>query len=428
MFDQDTLDYLMQDDTAREQLLGRGARPARAWADAHLARLQRDSKLDAPTRTRPAMIRAGPDGRRARRRGDRRPRGRVPACRPKPRSTSASIAPFEARVAYLAQWLRLTREEAAAEVRARDERRAKFLTATLGRDPADPTGYDVVVNADRLGVEGAAQFIGWAVRTKQMFAEIRRGRGARPGRPGGSVMSTAFAEFARVVRDLAPRTAIVLGSGLGGVTADFRESRLGPVRRHPGPRPADRSRAPRAARGRRVGRGPRPALPRPTALLRRPFARSRDRHRAHAAAELGVKRLILTNAAGGIHPSLDPGALMAIRGHIKLVGRDAWRATCRVGIDAAVLAELLRALRDHEAAAGRELLAGVYAALTGPSYETPAEIRALAACGADAVGMSTATGGGSRRRNWGWKWPRSRASRTRPPGSAARRSITPRCW
>ena len=53
-------------------------------------------------------------------------------------------------------------------------------------------------------------------------------------------------------------------------------------------------------------------------------------------------------------------------------------------------ARLLDVMRDHEAAAGRELPVGVYAALTGPCYETPAEIRALAALGADAVGMSTA--------------------------------------
>ena len=83
------------------------------------------------------------------------------------------IAPFERRVAYFAQWLRLTREEAGAEVRARDERRAQYLMTTLGRNLADPTGYDVVVNADRLGIEGAAQFIAWAIRTKQLSAEIR---------------------------------------------------------------------------------------------------------------------------------------------------------------------------------------------------------------------------------------------------------------
>jgi cytidylate kinase len=86
-------------------------------------------------------------------------------------------------VAYFAQSLRLSREEAAEEVRARDQRRAEFLMRTMNRDPADATGYDVVVNADRLGLEGAAQFISWAIRTKQMFDEIRSADESDPAGP-----------------------------------------------------------------------------------------------------------------------------------------------------------------------------------------------------------------------------------------------------
>jgi purine-nucleoside phosphorylase len=109
------------------------------------------------------------------------------------------------------------------------------------------------------------------------------------------------------------------------------------------------------------------------------------------AAELGATRIVLTNAAGGIHPALAPGALMAIRGHLKLLGPTAWRALANDNaVSRPYSQHLLEVMQSHEAAAGRELLAGVYAALTGPCYETPAEIRALAACGADAVGMSTA--------------------------------------
>ena len=82
---------------------------------------------------------------------------------------------------------------------------------------------------------------------------------------------------------------------------------------------------------------------------------------------------------------------MAIRGHLKLTGPGAWRdLAAGAGPVAPYSARLIRAMQDQESAAGRELPAGVYAALPGPSYETPAEIRALRVCGADAVGMSTA--------------------------------------
>jgi purine-nucleoside phosphorylase len=108
-------------------------------------------------------------------------------------------------------------------------------------------------------------------------------------------------------------------------------------------------------------------------------------------ADLGAKILVLTNAAGGIHPSLGPGSLMAIRDHIGLLSRDAWRELAAgTRPPSPYSPRLVRVMQEHETAAGRGLLAGVYAALTGPSYETPAEIRALRACGADAVGMSTA--------------------------------------
>jgi cytidylate kinase len=83
------------------------------------------------------------------------------------------VAPLEARIAYFAQWLRLTRDEAEEEVRVRDGQRTEYLQSILGRNPADAIGYDIVVNAGRLGVEAAAQFIGWAVRTKQNVAELR---------------------------------------------------------------------------------------------------------------------------------------------------------------------------------------------------------------------------------------------------------------
>lgn len=112
---------------------------------------------------------------------------------------------------------------------------------------------------------------------------------------------------------------------------------------------------------------------------------------------LGVKQLILTNAAGGINPKCSRGALMAIDDHINLMGKNPLvgpnddRFGVRFPDMSEVYSRRLRGLADEAAAAmGLALQHGIYIAVLGPSYETPAEIRAFRILGADAVGMSTA--------------------------------------
>jgi purine-nucleoside phosphorylase len=111
---------------------------------------------------------------------------------------------------------------------------------------------------------------------------------------------------------------------------------------------------------------------------------------------LGVTTLILTNAAGGVNTSFAQGALMVIDDHINLMGQNPLvgdnddRFGARFPDMTEVYSSRLRAVADRAAAAGGvQLPHGVYAALIGPSYETPAEIRYLRTIGADAVGMST---------------------------------------
>lgn len=115
----------------------------------------------------------------------------------------------------------------------------------------------------------------------------------------------------------------------------------------------------------------------------------------HVVDALGVKILVLTNAAGGINPTYKPGDLMIIEDHINLMGvnpllggvngngikfldmTQAYSARLREKLD--IAAERLQ----------MPIWRGVYLATTGPTYETPAEIKAFAWLGADAVGMST---------------------------------------
>jgi len=113
-------------------------------------------------------------------------------------------------------------------------------------------------------------------------------------------------------------------------------------------------------------------------------------------ARLGVRTLILTNAAGGINLSFGEGALMVIDDHINmmgsnpLIGSNDDRFGPRFPDMSQVYSRRLRALADQAAAAvGVPVFHGVYVAVHGPSYETPAEIVAFRTIGADAVGMST---------------------------------------
>ncbi|HJZ94833.1 MAG TPA: purine-nucleoside phosphorylase [Gemmataceae bacterium] len=193
---------------------------------------------------------------------------------------------------------------------------------------------------------------------------------------------TPFDDFTAAVRDHGPRLAVVLGSGLGAVPHSFEE--LATIRFADVPglvAPSVHGHGGAIAVGLCAGR---PLLVfrgrlhvyegHPWDLVAAPV---------RLAAGLGIKVLLLTNAAGGIHDSLWPGDLMVLRDHLFLQQPNAWREPAGATPYSARVNELLQSID-----AG--LTTGVYVAVTGPCYETAAEIRALKAMGADAVGMSTA--------------------------------------
>lgn len=111
------------------------------------------------------------------------------------------------------------------------------------------------------------------------------------------------------------------------------------------------------------------------------------------AAELGAQVLVLTNASGGINEALAPGSLMALTDHIEWNRPYPWRAPGPGGLGgerpSPYSVRLLDELAHAAVAADVPRHRGVYLSVTGPCYETPAEIRAMREAGADAVGMST---------------------------------------
>lgn len=192
-----------------------------------------------------------------------------------------------------------------------------------------------------------------------------------------------------------PDVAIVLGSGLGDFAESLLDSITSPYRDIPNwPASAVVGHAGQLVVGTLAGR-------RVAALCGRAHyyeghALGTVTFATRALGLLGTKRLILTNAAGGINLDFKPGTLMLIEDHINLmannplVGPNDDRFGPRFPDMSEVYSKRLRGIAaDAANAAGVPLVTGVYVALLGPSYETPAEIRFLRAIGADAVGMST---------------------------------------
>ena len=202
----------------------------------------------------------------------------------------------------------------------------------------------------------------------------------------------------RVIRSrisVEPRIALVLGSGLGSFADDFEETVAIPYEEIPGfVRSTAQGHAGRLVIGKIEGV---PVL----AMQGRVhyyegYSLEEVTFPVRTFGLLGVKTLVLTNAAGGINVQLSQGALMVISDHVNLMGVNPLRGPNdeRFGprfpdMSAVYSPELQELVVDEAKAIGVEVRRGIYGGLSGPSYETPAEIHLLRTLGADAVGMST---------------------------------------
>jgi purine-nucleoside phosphorylase len=191
-----------------------------------------------------------------------------------------------------------------------------------------------------------------------------------------------------------PVLAIVLGSGFGTLAGRITQARAVPYREIPGFfAPTVSGHAGTLIAGELAGREVLAFSGRFHGYEGHPPAATGFPVRvAHA---LGAQALLVSNAAGGIHQSFQPGDLMVINDHINLMWSNPLIGPLVPGDErfpdmSCPYDPALRALlHDCARSLGDTLRDGVYAGLMGPSYETPAEVRMLALLGADAIGMST---------------------------------------
>jgi purine-nucleoside phosphorylase len=191
------------------------------------------------------------------------------------------------------------------------------------------------------------------------------------------------------------RAGVVLGSGLGAFADELEEPVAIPYEEIPGfARPTVEGHAGRLVLG-HVGGVPVVAL-QGRFHFYEGYSRDEVTFPMRVFGVMGVKAVVLTNAAGGINIGFDQGSLMIISDHLNLMGANPLLGPndSRFGVRFPDMSEVysreFQEIAVEEAnALGLELRRGVYAAMSGPSYETPAEVRMLRTLGADAVGMST---------------------------------------
>jgi purine-nucleoside phosphorylase len=195
--------------------------------------------------------------------------------------------------------------------------------------------------------------------------------------------------------ELRPSVAVVLGSGLGGFASELRDTVEIPYAEIPGwPCSTAVGHAGRLVLG---TLGPlEVAVMAGRAHLYEGYTPAQVTFGVRALASLGIETMVFTNAAGGINLALERGGLVLISDHINLQGSNPL-----VGLNDDALGPRFPDLSEAYSRSYREIAKqvaielciplpeGVYAAMLGPSYETPAEIRYLRTIGADVVGMST---------------------------------------
>ncbi len=205
-------------------------------------------------------------------------------------------------------------------------------------------------------------------------------------------MNEAVDALVRRLNGLAPRTAMVLGSGLGPLADEVEDAVRIPYGELPGfPHSGVSGHAGQIVAGRLAG----------TPVL---MMAGRAHYYEHgnpaamrpaleALAGFGIENLLLTNAAGSLEPEMGPGSVMLITDHINFSGTNPLFGETSdrrfVGLTNAYDAGLRAAIEAAAQKTGTALSKGVYMWFSGPSFETPAEIRMARILGANAVGMST---------------------------------------